>query len=161
SAHQGSPEERLVTVIGPLLGVVAGEALELTGFWQRHKEHGWQFLAQSYRTMLPATTQGLRKYLGSGLIKGIGPKTAQKIVAQFDVETLDILEQHPERLLEVPGLGPLKVQRITVAWEEQKAIKAVMLCLQELNVSTSLAVRIYKQYGDASIGMVRHQPYLL
>ena len=144
-----------------MLGVVAGEALELSGFWQRHAQHGWQFSVHSYRSILPATTQGLRKYLGSGLIKGIGPKTAEKIVALFGLDTLEILEQQQERLLEVAGLGPGRAKRIATAWEEQKAIKEVMLCLQGLGVSTSLAVRIYKEYGDAATTVVKNEPYRL
>ena len=158
-AHTG--DDHLITIIGTLLGVVAGEALELSGFWQRHAQHGWQFSVHSYRSILPATTQGLRKYLGSGLIKGIGPKTAEKIVAQFGLDTLQILEQQQERLLEVAGLGPGRAKRIATAWEEQKAIKEVMLCLQGLGVSTSLAVRIYKEYGDAATTVVKNEPYRL
>jgi exodeoxyribonuclease V alpha subunit len=156
-----SSEEHLVTIVGTLIGVVAGEALELKGFWQQHAQHGWQFTVRDYRSILPATTQGIRKYLGSGLIKGIGPKTADKIVSTFDLETLAILEETPQRLMEVPGLGKRKVEMIIAAWEEQRAIKEVMLCLQELSVSTSLAVRIYKQYQDAAVTIVKNEPYRL
>ncbi len=154
-------EEHLVTIVGTLIGVVAGEALELKGFWQQHTQHGWQFTVRDYRSILPATAQGIRKYLGSGLIKGIGPKTAEKIVSTFDLETLAVLEETPQRLMEVPGLGKRKVEMIIAAWEEQKAIKEVMLCLQELSVSTSLAVRIYKQYQDAAVTIVKNEPYRL
>jgi exodeoxyribonuclease V alpha subunit len=154
-------DEHLVTIVGTLVGVVAGEALELRGFWQHHAQHGWQFTVHDYRSILPATAQGIRKYLGSGLIKGIGPKTAEKIVATFDLNTLLILEETPHRLMEVPGLGKRKVELITAAWEEQKAIKEVMLYLQELSVSTSLAVRIYKQYRDAAVTIVKNEPYRL
>ncbi len=157
--HVGN--DQLVTIIGTLPGLVAGEALELGGHWQRHPEYGWQFLVHTYRSILPATTQGLRKYLGSGLIKGIGPRTAEKIVARFDLNTLDVLEHQQERLLEVPGLGRRRAQRIATAWEEQKAIKEVMLCLSELGVSTSLAVRIYKEYGNAAISIIKQNPYRL
>ena len=159
--HAHTSDDHLVTIIGTLLGVVAGEALELSGFWHHHAQHGWQFSVHSYRSILPATIQGLRKYLGSGLIKGIGPKTAEKIVARFGLETLEILEQQQERLLEVSGLGPGRAKRIATAWEEQKAIKEVMLCLQGLGVSTSLAVRIYKEYGDAATTVVKNEPYRL
>jgi exodeoxyribonuclease V alpha subunit len=153
--------DHLITVVGTLAGVVAGEALELTGFWQRHTQHGWQFTVRNYRSILPATAQGIRKYLGSGLIKGIGPKTADKIVAHFDLETLEILEGHPARLREVPGLGQHRAKLIEVAWAEQKAIKEVMLFLQGHGVSTSLAVRIFKQYGDAANTIVKNAPYQL
>ena len=159
--RNSSDNDHLVTIVGMLPGVVAGEALELTGYWQQHSQHGWQFNVHNYRSILPATAQGIRKYLGSGLIKGIGPKTAEKIVAHFDVETLDILEQTPERLREVPSLGQHRAKLIQTAWTEQKAIKEVMLFLQGQGVSTSLAVRIYKQYGDGAISVVKNEPYRL
>jgi exodeoxyribonuclease V alpha subunit len=154
-------DDNLVTVVGTMVGVVAGEALELTGYWQSHPQHGWQFNVQNYRSVLPATEQGLRKYLGSGLIKGIGPKTADKIVAHFGLEILDILETTPQRLVEVPRLGQHKAGLIAKAWLEQKAIKEVMLFLQGQGISTSLAVRIYKEYGDAAITIVKNEPYRL
>ncbi len=154
-------KDQLVTIIGTLPGIAAGEALELSGHWQRHPDYGWQLIVHTYRSVLPATTQGLRKYLGSGLIKGIGPRIAEKIVACFELDTLEVLEQHQERLLEVPGLGRRRAERIAIAWTEQKAIQEVMLCLSELGVSTSLAVRIYKAYGNNAIPMVKNEPYRL
>jgi exodeoxyribonuclease V alpha subunit len=160
-SDRNDERDRLVTVIGNLIGVNVGEALELTGLWQHHEQHGWQFKVENYRSVLPATAQGIRKYLGSGLIKGIGPKTADKIVNHFDVATLDILEQSPERLREVPGIGKHKVGLIVAAWHEQKSIKEVMMFLQGNGVSTSLAVRIYKQYGDAAITIAKNEPYRL
>ncbi len=153
--------DNLVTIIGAMLGVAPGEALELKGFWQHHTQHGWQFKVENYRSVLPATAQGIRKYLGSGLIKGIGPKTAEKIVDFFDVKTLDILEAAPERLIEVPRLGAHRVRLIVNAWAEQKLIKEVMVFLHDRGISTSLAVRIYKQYKDAAITIVRNEPYRL
>jgi ATP-dependent exoDNAse (exonuclease V) alpha subunit len=154
-------DDNLVTIVGTLTSVAPGEALELTGLWQQHHQHGWQFKVENYRSVLPATTQGIRKYLGSGLIKGIGPKTAEKIVAYFDTETLDILESAPERLSEVPKLGKHKAGLIVAAWVEQKAIKEVMVFLQGQGISTSLAVRIYKEYKDAAITVVKNEPYRL
>ena len=154
-------EDRLVTVVGTLLGVVAGEALELQGFWQKHPQHGMQFAVANYRSILPATAQGIRKYLGSGLIKGIGPRTADKIVDYYGERTLDILEGDPSKLIDVPKLGSHKVKLIRAGWAEQKAIKEVMLFLQGHGISTSLAVRIYKEYGDASITIVKNEPYKL
>jgi exodeoxyribonuclease V alpha subunit len=154
-------KEKLVTVVGTLVGAAVGEALELTGVWQHHTQHGWQFMARNYRSVLPATTQGIRKYLGSGLIKGVGPRTAEKIVAHFGERTLDILESTPEQLYEVPNIGRSRVVKITNAWVEQKAIKEVMVFLQGHGVSTSLAVRLYKQYGDAAITIAKNQPYRL
>ncbi len=154
-------KEKLVTVVGTLIGAAVGEALELTGVWQHHTQHGWQFMARNYRSVLPATTQGIRKYLGSGLIKGVGPRTAEKIVAYFGERTLEVLDQTPDQLYDVPTIGRSRVVKINLAWVEQKAIKEVMVFLQGHGVSTSLAVRLYKQYGDAAITIAKNQPYRL
>lgn len=159
--EQRDQGDALATIVGPLAGAVPGEALELTGHWQHHDQHGWQFVVHSYKSVLPATATGIRKYLGSGLIKGIGPRTAEKIVAHFDVETLHVFDTAPERLRDVPGIGARTVAKIIAAWSEQKAIKDVMVFLQGHGVSTSLAVRIYKQYKDASISIARNHPYRL
>jgi exodeoxyribonuclease V alpha subunit len=153
--------DRLITIIGTLLGVAPGEALELRGLWQYHSEHGWQFKVENFHSVLPATATGIRKYLGSGLIKGIGPKTADKIVAYFDVDTLDILDKSPERLNEVPRLGAHKAKLIIAAWAEQRAIKEVMVFLHDRGINTSLAVRIYREYEDAAISVVKNEPYRL
>nr|WP_221308755.1 ATP-dependent RecD-like DNA helicase [Nocardiopsis mwathae] len=151
----------LTTVVGALLGAQPGESLRMEGRWGSHPQYGRQFMVENYTTVLPATVQGVRRYLGSGLIKGIGPRLAEKIVDHFGVEALDVIEQTPERLIEVPKLGPKRTKLIADAWEEQKAIKEVMVFLQGIGVSTSLAVRIYKKYGDGSIGVVRNEPYKL
>ncbi|GAA2336928.1 ATP-dependent RecD-like DNA helicase [Streptomyces kunmingensis] len=151
----------LLTVVGSLLGAQAGESLRMEGRWGSHPQYGKQFTVENYTTVLPATIQGIRRYLGSGLVKGIGPVFADRITQHFGLDTLDIIEQEPKRLIEVPGLGPKRTKKIADAWEEQKAIKEVMLFLQSVSVSTSIAVRIYKKYGDASIGVVKNQPYRL
>lgn len=151
----------LLTVVGPLLGAQPGESLRLQGRWTSHPRYGRQFEVESYTTVLPATIKGIERYLGSGLIKGIGPKLAERIVAHFGLETLRVIEEEPKRLIDVPKLGPKRTGMIAAAWEEQKQIKEVMLFLQGVGVSTSLAVRIYKQYGDASISVVRNEPYRL
>ncbi|MFF8383315.1 ATP-dependent RecD-like DNA helicase [Streptomyces kanasensis] len=151
----------LLTVVGALLGAQPGESLRMEGRWGSHPQYGKQFTVENYTTVLPATIQGIRRYLGSGLVKGIGPVFADRITQHFGLETLDILEGSPGRLIEVPGLGPKRTRNITAAWEEQRAIKEVMVFLQGVGVSTSIAVRIYKQYGDASISVVRNQPYRL
>lgn len=151
----------LLTVVGALLGAQPGESLRLFGRWGSHPQYGKQFTVENYTTVLPATVQGIQRYLGSGLIKGIGPRFAERIVAQFGVDTLEVIEQEPGRLIEVPGLGPKRTRMIAAAWEEQKAIKEVMVFLQGVGVSTSLAVRIYKKYGDSSIGVVKNEPYRL
>ncbi|HET6479229.1 MAG TPA: ATP-dependent RecD-like DNA helicase, partial [Actinoplanes sp.] len=151
----------LLTVVGALLGAQPGESLRLQGWWSSHPQYGRQFEVLSYTTVLPATIQGIRRYLGSGLIKGIGPVFAERIVEHFGLDTLQIIEDEPARLVEVPGLGPKRTAKIIAAWTEQKAIKEVMVFLQGVGVSTSIAVRIYKKYGDASISVVKNEPYRL
>ena len=117
-------------MVGALLGAQPGESLRLTGLgWSSHPKFGKQFEVESYTTVLPATVQGIQRYLGSGLIKGIGPVFAERIVGHFGIDTLDIIETAPGRLIEVPGLGPKRTAKITAAWEEQKAIKEVMVFL--------------------------------
>jgi exodeoxyribonuclease V alpha subunit len=151
----------LLTVVGPLLGAQPGESLRLQGRWASHPQYGRQFQVEAYTTVLPATIQGIRRYLGSGLIKGIGPKMAERIVDHFGPATLEVIEQAPGRLVEVPGLGPKRTAMITAAWAEQQAIKEVMVFLQGVGVSTSLGVRIYKTYRDDAIEVVRAEPYRL
>ncbi|MFD7477916.1 ATP-dependent RecD-like DNA helicase [Streptomyces sp. NPDC059837] len=151
----------LLTVVGALLGAQVGESLRMEGRWGSHPQYGKQFTVENYTTVLPATVQGIRRYLGSGLVKGIGPIFADRITQHFGLDTLQIIEEEPKRLIEVPGLGPKRTKKIAEAWEEQKAIKEVMLFLQTVEVSTSIAVRIYKKYGDASISVVKNQPYRL
>ena len=151
----------LVTAVGPLLGAQIGEFLRLRGRWSSHPRYGRQFEVHSYATVLPATAAGIQKYLGSGLIKGIGPVMAERMVAHFGVDIMHVIEDEPGRLAEVDGLGPKRTAMIAAAWAEQKAIKEVMVFLQGVGVSTSLAVRIYKKYGDASVSVVRHEPYRL
>ena len=150
-----------VPVIGNMLGLNVGESVLLTGAWVAHAQYGRQFKADQVRTVLPATIAGLEKYLGSGLIKGIGPVTAKRIVRKFGLDTLRIIEEEPGRLHEVLGVGRMRVELITRAWAEQRQIKEVMLFLQSHNVSTGLAVKIYKQYGDDAIEIVKTDPYRL
>ena len=159
AASRGGPD--LITVVGALLGAQVGESLRLTGRWTSHPKYGRQFDVHSYTTVLPATVQGIQRYLGSGLIKGIGPVMAERMVTHFGTDILRVIEEEPGRLIEVPGLGPKRTNMIAAAWEEQKLIKEVMVFLQGVGVSTSLAVRIYKKYGDASISVVRNEPYRL
>jgi len=151
----------LLTVVGALLGAQPGESLRMRGRWGSHAQYGRQFHVENYTTVLPATIQGIQRYLGSGLIKGIGPKLAERIVEHFGTDTLNVIETDPERLVEVPTLGPKRTKLIADAWIEQKAIKEVMVFLQSVGVTTSIAVRIYKEYGDASIDVVKTEPYRL
>lgn len=150
-----------VTVVGTLTGVNVGELLHLEGLWTSHPQYGRQFEVRSFSVHYPATIEGLRKYLGSGLVRGVGPVTAARIVDHFGLQILDVIEVSPHRLREVPGIGEVRAQTIARAWEEQKQIKEIMMFLQGHGVSTSLAVRIYKQYGQESINVVRSNPYQL
>lgn len=160
---QVTPEGRgyTVTVVGNLMEVSPGECLRLHGEWTSHARYGRQFQVEHYSTMLPATVAGIEKYLGSGLIKSIGPVTARRIVRHFKLETLRVIEEEPRRLREVLGVGQARAALIQQAWQEQKAIHEVMIFLQGHKVSTSHAVKIYKKYGDASIDVVRNDPYRL
>jgi exodeoxyribonuclease V alpha subunit len=151
----------LVTVVGVLPEVNPGESLRLTGRWMSHAKHGLQFRAEHCEQMLPATVEGLRRYLGSGMIRGVGPVTAERIVRKFGTKTLEVIDTEPERLREVLGIGAKRVRQVIAAWEEQKAIKDVMIFLQAHKVSTRLAVKIYKEYGDAAIDIVQSDPYRL
>ncbi len=150
-----------ITVVGNLAGVHVGELLHLRGMWTTHPEYGRQFEVHSYTVRLPATVEGLRKYLSSGLIKGIGPVMANRIVDHFGLETLDVIENAPERLLEVHGIGKKRVAMIQRAWAEQRQIKEIMLFLQAHDISSGLAVKIYKAYGDDAIRILRTDPYRL
>ncbi len=150
-----------VAVVGNMLGINVGESVVLTGVWVAHAHYGRQFKAESVQTVLPATVAGMERYLGSGLIKGIGPVTAKRIVRKFGAETLTVIEQEPARLVEVLGVGRKRVDLIVRAWAEQLKIKEVMLFLQSHNVSTGLAVRIFKRYGDDAVDIVRTDPYRL
>ncbi|GAB4227106.1 MAG: ATP-dependent RecD-like DNA helicase [Elainellaceae cyanobacterium] len=151
----------LITVVGNFANIQAGQTLHLEGTWREHPKYGAQFQVVKYRETKPATLTGIEKYLGSGLIKGVGPVTARRIVAHFGLETLEIIENQIERLIEVPGIARKRIKMIQQAWTEQKAIKEVMLFLQGHGVSTTYAVKIYKQYGDESIDVVTRNPYQL
>lgn len=151
----------LITIVGNLAGISPGETLAIEGEWVEHREHGRQFEVHSFRTLMPATIDGIRRYLGSGLIKGIGPATAKRITETFGKYTIDVLDHAPQRLIEVPSLGRKKVEQIRQAWQAQQRIKEVMLVLQELGLTPGLAVRIYKHYGDDALEMVRNAPYRL
>jgi exodeoxyribonuclease V alpha subunit len=150
-----------VTVVGNMLGINVGESVAMTGAWTAHAQYGRQFKAETVQTVLPATAAGMERYLGSGLIKGVGPVTAKRIVRKFGAETLTVIENEPARLLEVLGVGRKRVDMIARAWAEQQKIKEVMLFLQSHNVSTGLAVRIYKRYGDDAIDVAQNDPYRL
>jgi exodeoxyribonuclease V alpha subunit len=151
----------LATVVGNLPEVSPGEHLRVQGQWDKHPKHGSQFKAEVCEQTLPATVAGIQGYLGSGMIKGIGPKLAERIVGQFKEDTFTIIEQNPERLLEVSGIGMDRTSKITAAWQEQKQVKEIMVFLHGHGVSTNLAVKIYKTYGDKSLETVQQNPYQL
>jgi exodeoxyribonuclease V alpha subunit len=151
----------LVTVVGTLADLSPGEAIVAHGWWKNDAKYGWQFVAVDYRTALPATLQGMKKYLGSGLVKGVGPVNAGRIVDAFGEETFEVIDTSPDRLREVPGIGPIRAGRIAAAWEEQRHIREVMAALQGYGISTSLAVRIYKRFGDDSGRVIQREPYRL
>ena len=155
----GYPE--LVTVVGTMPDVHVGSVLSLDGYWKVDPKYGRQFSVSSFEETLPATAYGIEKYLGSGMIKGIGPKYAHEIVAKFGTDTLDIIEEDPDRLLEVYGIGPVRIERIKQSWQEQKEIRNIMLFLQGHDVSTGHATKIYKTYGDRSLEIVKENPYRL
>ncbi|NLY53902.1 MAG: ATP-dependent RecD-like DNA helicase [Firmicutes bacterium] len=154
--HQG-----LVTAVGTFPQLTVGETLRMQGEWSVHPEYGRQFKVASYVAMVPATLDGLAKYLGSGLVKGVGPVTAQRIVEHFGHQALDILENQPERLVEVPGIGPAKAASIGQAFAEQKEIRDVMIFLQGYGVSPGYAARIYRHYGSEAPQVIRDNPYRL
>jgi len=153
-------EER-ITVVGYLSGVREGENLRLEGSWKQHPRFGTQFSVESFQFIYPETETGIERYLGSGLIRGIGPKTAESIVSRFGSETLEVIEHTPERLNEVPGLGPKKIAQIKEAWEEQRGIRRLMIFLQSYGIGGSLAVRIYRRYRDRGVETVSQNPYRL
>ena len=157
----GVNREGLVTVTGNMPELAPGEHLRLSGRWLNHPKHGLQFQCEICEQTLPATVVGIQRYLGSGLIKGIGPRLAERIVDQFGTETMEVIELTPKRLREVPDIGPKRVRMIALAWEEQKQVKEIMLFLHSHGVSTNLAIKIYKQYGDQSLPVVREDPYRL
>ncbi len=150
-----------MTVVGTLSSVTAGEWIDAKGRWVIDSKHGQQFKAEILRTTHPSTKEGIEKYLGSGLIKGIGPQFASRLVKAFGAEVFDTIEKQPENLLEVEGIGKIRQERITAAWEEQKAVREIMVFLHSHGVGTSRAFRIYKTYGDEAIIKVQENPYRL
>lgn len=151
----------LVTAVGTFPQLTIGETLQMQGEWILHPEYGRQFKVDSYLAKAPATLTGLEKYLGSGLVKGVGPVTAKRIVEHFGLETLQVLEQSPERLVEVPKLGSAKAAAIAEAFAEQGGIRDMMIFLQGYGVSPGLASRIYRHYGSGARQVIEENPYRL
>ena len=153
--------DRLATIVGEMLSINPGETVVLEGEWITHKQYGAQFKIESYQTIYPSTVEGMRRYLGSGLIKGVGPVTAKRIVDHFGEEALDVIEGEPERLVEVEGLGTKRAKWIIKAWEDQREIHNVMLFLQSHEVGTGYAVKIWKRYGHEAVELIQENPYRL
>ncbi len=154
-------KKELVTVVGHLLSPNPGEIIHMKGRWVRHPRYGDQFKIISYRTAMPAGAYGIEKYLGSGLVKGIGPVMAKRIVKRFGKDTLDIIEKDIDRLKEVDGIGEKRVSMIRKAWDDQKEIRDIMIFLQEHEISPTYAPKIYKRYKDKSIDVIKENPYRL
>jgi exodeoxyribonuclease V alpha subunit len=154
-------KRELTTIVGNLSGINPGESLKLTGNWVHNKKFGEQFQVEMFEVTVPATLLGIQKYLASGLIKGIGPIMSERIVEKFGLDTLEVIEKKPERLSEVEGIGTKRISMIKKTWEEQKEIKEIMIFLQGHGVSASYSAKIYKQYGNQSIEIVKENPYRL
>jgi len=156
---EGRPDP--ITVVGGLLAPTPGEVLQMTGEWVRHPKYGEQFRIEQYQSSIPVTADGIRIYLGSGMIKGLGPVMARRIVKKFGRDTLKIIEGATERLAEVEGIGKKRIAMIKAAWDDQKDIRDVMIFLQSHGVSSGYATKIFKRYGNRSIAVVRQNPYRL
>src|SRR2546421_5013247 len=151
----------LITVLGHATMISAGEFVQASGSWQNDRTHGVQFRASFLKVAAPTTIEGIEKYLGSGMIRGIGPVYARKLVRAFGEGVFDIIEQEPNRLREVTGIGPKRATRIIAGWAEQKVIREIMLFLHSNGVGTSRAVRIYKTYGADAVQLISENPYRL
>ncbi len=151
----------LVTLTGQAASVSPGEYVEADGWWVNDRKHGLQFKARQLKVIPPSTLDGIERYLGSGMVKGIGPHFARKLVRAFGEQVFDVIEDNPEKLLQLPGIGPKRQQRVMDAWTEQKLVREIMVFLQSNGVGTARAVRIYKTYGDAALERVRENPYRL
>jgi exodeoxyribonuclease V alpha subunit len=156
---KGLPD--LVTVVGPLGVIAPGELLKVSGTWEIHPKYGQQFKASGFSVSFPAKAQGIEKYLGSGLIRGIGPEMAKRLVSQFGDKTLEVIEHRPKELLSVDGIGKKRLEMIRGAWEDQREVRDVMIFLQGHGVSTGYSAKIFKQYGQDAIRVVRENPYRL
>jgi exodeoxyribonuclease V alpha subunit len=151
----------LVTLVGSAASIQPGEYVHASGRWDNHRDHGLQFKADFLKVTPPTTTEGIERYLGSGMIKGIGPVYAKKLVSAFGEAVFEVIEQTPDKLKEIDGIGPVRAIRIAAGWADQKAIREIMLFLQSHGVSTSRAVRIYKTYGVEAIPLIVENPYRL
>lgn len=160
-APENAPRAAPVTIVGNLASLQVGETIRARGHWTNHKQFGRQFAVESFESVLPHTLVGIQKYLGSGLIKGIGPKFAERIVAKFGAKTFEVIDQYSAKLRDVDGIGPERARRIKEAWVAQKSIRDIMIFLQGHGISSAQAAKIYKQYGDGALAQVQENPYQL
>lgn len=151
----------MVTIMGHLFSITPGEGLRIEGHYEQHPKYGTQVRIDRYQSLIPATVLGIEKYLGSGLVKGIGPEMAKRIVKQFGLKTLDIIEKEDQKLSQVEGIGPKRIGQIKEAWKEQKEIRRIMIFLQGYGVSTGLAAKIFKTYGQQAVTRMQENPYTL
>jgi exodeoxyribonuclease V alpha subunit len=151
----------LVTVTGALPSIHAGECIDASGIWSTHGQYGLQFKANTLQVLEPTTLAGIEKYLASGMIKGVGPVYAKKLVRKFGEKILEIIDETPNRLLEIDGLGPKRVEKISKAWSDQRQVRKIMVFLQSYGIGTARATRIYKRYGDTAIDQIKADPYCL
>jgi exodeoxyribonuclease V alpha subunit len=151
----------LVTIVGTVMAVSPGETIRLRGHWVNDKKFGRQLRTESWETLRPNSIEGIEKYLGSGLIKGIGPTYAKRLIEAFGADTLTIIDEHPERVQEVAGIGRKRAEQIQQAWASQKSVRAIMVFLQGHGISTGQAAKIYKRYGDGAVAVLRENPYRL
>src|SRR5215470_14909278 len=154
-------QRELITLVGTVAQIVPGEYIDAEGQWVHNNTHGRQFQARQLHVILPSTQEGIVKYLGSGMVPGIGPHFAQLLVQAFGETVFEVIEQEPQRLLSLPGIGPKRQARVLAAWAEQKAIREIMLFLHSHGVGTASAVRIYKTYGAEALTRVQENPYQL
>ena len=148
-----------VTIVGGIYPVSEGEEIKVSGSWKTHPRYGLQFQAEQWEKIEPATLEGIEKYLGSGLIKGIGPTYARRLVSAFGLDTLKILSEEPQRVLEVSGIGRTRAQKIVRAWQDQRGMQDVMVFLQGHGVGSALALKIYRAFGVETVARVKENPY--
>jgi exodeoxyribonuclease V alpha subunit len=154
-------QKRIATIAGVLPGIAPGEGLRIEGHWTDHPTYGRQFLVASFESAAPGTVPALKRYLGSGLLRGVGPVVAEHIVNTFGLDTIRVLDDEPDRLREVPGMGAKRAQSIATTWRDRRLLQGLMVSLQGEGLSMPLAVRILKKYGSAADAVVRENPYRL
>ncbi len=156
-----SVEDRDFTAVGTMLGIAAGDRLRLSGNWTEHPKFGEQFKVESFLEILPSTLDGIRVFLGSGRVRGVGPVTAELLINTFGLEVLDIIEHQPDRLLEIRGIGPATVEKISASWAKNRGIQRIMVFLAGHGISPGIAVRLHRRYGESALAVIRENPYRL